>query len=165
MSEIAANAKVNLAMADFAADDAAGKVNVIGKGVAVVGYNPQQNISTPFVLVCDVWLPTAQLPVEFPIEVALLDQAGEVVDLPTPAGTQKLRIAHVADMKYPTGPISNATSKHIGGRHNLTVNFNTGLPLAPNGLYTWRVEIDGDEDYKWTYPFAVAGPPSAPVLG
>lgn len=165
MSEIAASAKVNLAMADFAADDAAGKVNVIGKGIAIIGYDPRQNISTPFVLVCDVWLPTEKLPAEFAVDVALLDEDGEVVELPTPAGTQKLRIANVADVKQPTGPFSNAIAKHIGARHNLTVNFNTGLPLAPNGLYEWRIEIDGDEDYQWSYPFAVAGPPKSPVLG
>jgi hypothetical protein len=165
MSEVASRALVNVALADYAADDAAGKVNVIGKGLAVIGYDARQNISTPFVLVLDVWVPTDLLPAEFAIDVSLLDESGEIVELPTPVGSQKLRIAHVAEVKYPTGNFSNGVAKHVGGRANLTVNFNTGIPLAPNGLYTWRIELDGDEDYQWTYPFAVAGPPKAPVIG
>lgn len=164
MSDLAARAQVNIALADYAADDAGGKVNVIGKGLAVIGYDARQNISTPFVLVLDVWVPAEVLPAEFPIDIALIDDSGELVELPTPMGPQKLRIAQVVEVKPPLA-FSNAVAKHIGGRANLTVNFNTGLPLAPNGLYTWRIELDGDETYQWAYPFAVAGPPTPPVLG
>lgn len=40
-----------------------------------------------------------------------------------------------------------------------------GLPLRGDELYTWHVEIDGEERATWGTSFFVAAPPPQPVIG
>lgn len=167
MSEIARQATVELALADFAVSDPAGKVNVIGAGIAVVGFDPAQGLSSRFSLWISIHVPTKLCPAEFPVEVALVDAMGELVTLPGPAdGTsQPLRIAQVVNVERPHAQLAAATRDHIGSRVEIVLDFSNGLPLAVGGTYEWRVRIDGDDTRTWSYPFAVTGPGQGPVIG
>lgn len=165
MSDVARNARVQLFMADFASQDAIGKINVVGMGAVALGFDAQNGVTSRFSVTCSVWLPSAFLPCEISIELALVDHEGTLVELPGPVSPQPMRIASVAEMKHANIPVSNAMMNHIGQAHHVTVDFNNGLPLAPNGQYQWRVELEGDEETRHLYPFIVYGPLGRPVVG
>lgn len=167
MSAVAEQASVTLVVSDFANTDAAGKLNVLGATVAVLGFDPMQALSSRFSLAVVVRVPGRLLPAEFTVEVALRS-GGELVQLPGPAGeTQPLRISQVVSLdrlgadRVP----SPAVRDHVGASHTMVLDFNTGLPLVPGGLYEWQVRIDGDDSEVHAYPFAVVGPPPPPVFG
>jgi len=165
VSEIAETAKVSISLADYGATDAAGKINIVGDGVAVLGYVPEAGLTNRFTLLVSVRLPTRLTPTEFPLEVALLDAAGNLAQVPGPAGSQPFRIAHVVQAQSGAAVYGQVVSDHIGVHVHLALDMSNGLPIAANGLYRWRVQLDGDEEHSWTYPFAVGGPPAAPVFG
>lgn len=166
MSEIAENAVVNLIVADFANDDGSGKINVLGKGVAILGFDARAGVTSRFTVAVDVWLPTRFAPAEFPVELALLEASGDLVAMPGPGGAQNLRIAQVVNIqRSPMTPAASAEHIGSGSRINFNLDFSNGLPLVPNGRYIWRVQLDGDETRSWTYPLAVAGPGKGPIIG
>lgn len=153
-------------VSDFANNDAAGKLNVVGGTVAILGFDPMQGLSSRFTLSVVIRVPSHMLPAEFAIEVTLRSN-GVPFLLPGPAEPQPLRIAQPITVEKPSAanvPVP-AIRDHIGASHTLIFDFNTGLPLKPGGLYEWHIRIDGDEDTAHTYPFAVMGPPPAPVFG
>lgn len=167
MSEAAAKAVVSIALADFAVSDQSGKVNAIGEGIAVLGIDPVQGLSNRFTVIVGVWLPSSLTPIELPVELALSDSNGSVVQFPGTPGSppQAIRVANIMQFGHPTAGASVDVNKHIGSRAHMIIDFGNGLPLVPNGSYSWRVELDGDHERVWSYPFAVAGPPAAPVIG
>jgi len=166
MSEVAKNAVVTIVLADFAANEASGKANVIGAGAAILGYEPAMGITSRFALWISVRLPTSLAPVEVPVEISLVDAQGNPVLLPGPAGEpQAMRIAQMTQFEKPTVQVQTLLRDHIGSSVQIVLDFSNGLPLAPNGVFNWQVRIDGDADLQWHYPFAVAGPPTPPVIG
>lgn len=57
MSEVSTDATARLLIADYAAVDAAGKLNIIGGGVSVLGYVQQAGSTSPFALVVSISVP------------------------------------------------------------------------------------------------------------
>lgn len=163
MSAIAEAAEVSIIVADFANVDAAGKVNVLGAGVAGIGFDPSQGLTSRFTLVAYVFVPTTLLPAEFALEI-YLTLGGELVMAPGPVEPQAVRIAQSVNLDPPMA-FPQPARGHVGGRHSAVLDFNNGLPLSPGGLYEWNVRIDGDSTRSWTYPFAIAGPTPGPVFG
>ena len=168
MSEIAEQAIVTIAVADFAMADQVGKANILGAGLSVITLAPGKAATARFSVVVEIELAYAVLPQDFPIEIALFDASGSLV---TPGGGQPLRIAQMASIERPQqagGLIYPRES--LRGRTRLIVDFAQGLPLPSGAAYSWRVTLDGDSSRAWTYPFVVAGSgaqPSAsgPVIG
>jgi len=166
MSDIAALATVALTLADYAAADAQGKLNIIGGGISGVGFDPAQGISTRFSLVAQIAIPRDRCPAELALEIALLDATGDVADLPGPAGPQKMRVGQVVNIEIPSPvPGSGVPREALRGVATTILDFGNGLPLTPGAVYTWRLQIDGDETHEVLYPFGVSGPPPAPVIG
>ncbi|WP_139200601.1 hypothetical protein [Curtobacterium sp. MMLR14_010] len=165
MSAIADNATITIGMADFAASDASGKTNVIGDGVAVLGFVPDQGLTNRFALTVKVRLPIGFAGAEFPLEVALLDEAGQLAQLPGPAGIQPFRVAQVVQANSSREVYGQRIVDHVGVSVQAVFDFATGMPLPVSSLLTWRVQVDGDETRQWTYPFAVTGPLPGPVFG
>lgn len=166
MSDVASRAAVNLLLADFASVDAGGKLNIIGAGVDTLGFDPAQGTTTRFTFVAQVSIPASMCPTEFAVEVALLDASGGIAELPSPAGTQKMRVAHVVPMEKPALPVGVTASRDdLTTRSNMVLDFSNGLPLVPGGVYKWRLQIDGDDSVEHVYTMAVAGPPAGPVIG
>lgn len=167
MSVIADNASIEVVVADFALAEPSGKVNILGAGVATLGFDPQQGITSRFSVVVFIHVPSNLLPAEYTLEIALYS-GGELVQLPSPFGgaSEALRIGQVVQQEKANNPaMSVAQREHTGARHLSVIDLGNGLPLIPGGIYEWVVRIDGDEDSKVTYPFSVAGPPPAPVIG
>jgi len=165
VSRIAETATVSLALADYASTDISGKTHIIGQGVAVIGWNPEMGVTSRFALIIDVRLPIEFSGAEFPLEIALLDEAGELALVPGPSGMQPLRVAQVVQGVADIPRLGQKVADHTGVHINVIFDLGTGVPLALHGLYTWRVQLDGDESRQWLHNFAVTGPPPGPVFG
>lgn len=163
MSEVAASADVSVVMADFANTDAAGKLNVVGGNVRVVGFDAMQGVTSRFAVAITVTVPESVLPTDLAVEIALVS-GGEVVSLQGPAEPQPIRVAQTADLAINNG-LPKAIRDHVGASHSMVMDFASGLPLVPGRGYSWRVRIDGDSDHDVEYQFGVMGPPAPPVFG
>lgn len=171
MSDVSDTATVRLLIADYASVDAAGKLNVIGGGVSLIGQADRLGLggpsgfTAPFALVVAVAVNPTLYRSEFALEVALEDSKGELVELPGPAGQpQKMRIAQNSTFEEPK-TVPGVPRGLLRARIQWVLMFNGGLPLAIGQRYLWRVKIDGATSDRWTEEFFVPGPPPAPVLG
>jgi hypothetical protein len=87
-----------------------------------------------------------------PIELvaALFNEDGQPAEVPTPAGSQQVRIAQMITVNTPGGaPVG------YPGTGNTLIEMFPGLPLTPGG-YRWQVEIDGEQGEDWFASFRVA---------
>jgi len=166
MSDLAKAAIVEIILADYVATDAAGKGNLIGAGVALLGFEPAAGVTSKFGAWISIHVPTHLCPVEVPVEIALVDASGELVSMPGPLGEpQPFRVAQIVMIEKPTVPVPVAQRDHIGARSQVVFDFSNGLPLVPGGLYELRVRIDGDDATTRSYPFGVLGAMPPPVIG
>lgn len=166
MSETAQSASLMALIADFALVDPTGKLNILGANVDILGFDAVQGSTARFTLVCTIALPAQACPADLSVEIALLDAAGDIAELPGPAGPQKMRIGHVATIEKPVPPPGTGVSREtLRGRANVLMDFPGGLPLTAGASYRWRLQIDADESAQFFAPFAVAGPPTGVVIG
>lgn len=151
---------------DYAATDAVSKINALGIGWTVTGTDPSTGMTAPQALVAMIDLPPELYGQDFSMTVTLRDATGDPVMLPGPAGTpQAMRIAQVARAEEPVFPPEMFVPRHLVWAHvQMILNLANGLPLPP-GLYTWSMEIDGNEDSRWATSFYVPGKRPDPVFG
>lgn len=167
MSALADAVRVSVLLTDYAAADAIAKVNILGAGWAVTGVNPETGTVAPQAVVVLIDVPPPFYGEDFTVGLQLKDAGGEVVSLPGPAGEpQAIRIAQVLRAEEPTFPPGTYVPRHTVWSHSQIIFYlANGLPLRPNELYTWYLELDGEQREAWAVSFYVAGPPPAPVLG
>lgn len=125
-----------LLLADFAeTDSGSGKVHLLGVGWSLTGPAP-----APHAVVGYLQVPADRAP-EGPIlfTIRLVDKAGHLVEVPGPAGMQRLEISGQVEMNLPDD-WDHSTELQATFAANLT-----GLPLPPGQSYTWLLEIDGKE--------------------
>ncbi len=168
MSQIADTARVTIFLADFAALDAVGKLNVIGAGGQLLSLNPQLGATTPQAVVTIIEVPPAHYNEQFALSVALHNESGEIVQVPQGplAEPGPLRVAQVLRAGEPI--FSNAPQVPRGkvwARTQMVLNFPGGLTVSAGQLYTWQAQIDGDTDARWGTSFFVPGPLPQPVIG
>lgn len=160
MSEIGDTARVSILLADFANTDAAGKLNIIGGGVAVTGISPESGQTAPLTVVLQVHVQPRFVNQSFALELALYGDDGQVVVPPGPVEMPPIRIAQPVHVEMPRpAPGSYLPPDSVWPGSNMLVNFNNGLPLAAGKTYEWRAAIDGG--LVCTANLHVAGP--APV--
>lgn len=170
MSEVAASAHVHMMLADFANFDASRKINVIGGGLTVIGFDAGSGATAPHAIVATVTFGTEFIGETPAIELALEHDDGSIVALPSPAGPlgepQFLRVG-TADPLKPSVLPGNVTIPHdaIRPRAHFVMYFANGLPLALGHSYTWRIKIDHETRDEWTTTFHVPAPPATPVIG
>jgi hypothetical protein len=164
VSQVSQRARLTLIVADVAIADPQGKVNILGAGVATLGFDPNQGVTTRFSVVAQVDVPGSLTPVEASIDVVLL-RDGQPVQVSGPAGHQAVRIGHAPVFEKPqaSGPVS--LREQLDSRQQFVLDFSAGLPLQPGVVYEWALQVDGDEDTRITYPIAVQATPTAPVVG
>jgi hypothetical protein len=164
VTEISENARVKVLLADFANQDAAGKVNLLGANWLVTAIQPT-GMTPPQTLVVLVDVPSRFHGEDFAVSVTLLDEAGQPVNVPGPTGEmQRLRVQQLLRAERPVIPGANVPPK-VSGRVQVILSFNAGIPLAPGRQYRWRVEIDGNTNPQWEANFYVVGLPPEPVIG
>lgn len=164
MSEVSDAAIVTILLADYAAVDTAGKLNVIGGGVTIIGLS-NTGATSPFSLVVTITVPPPLYNAECAIEVQLEDPAGEIVSLPGSATPQLMRIGQSITFDEPNHKGVPVPRRTLRSRQQFVVNFAAGLPLTLGQKYTWRVKIDSASRDSWTEEFFVPGPVPGSVLG
>lgn len=163
MSEIAAAARVNLVLADYASLDGTGKVNALGVGWQATGVDPSTGSTAPQAVVLFIDIPAAHVGEIFAVELGLYDDSDELVQVPGPIGDlQPLRIGQPVQLARSMVP---GVSKPPWCHFQLVVHFANGLPLTPGREYTWQASIDGDDSRLWQSSFQVAAAPVGPTIG
>ncbi len=155
MSEIAADADLSIWVADFASLDAVGKLNMLGGGVVLIGFDALQGVTTRFTVLGRVRVPAKYTPVDVPIELTLLDELGDVVTVGAPA-PQPIRVAQVAKLEKPNVVGMPTLPAELPAQHFIALDIQ-GLPLQPGRVYSWSLRVDGDEDHAKRYEFFVPG--------
>ena len=153
----------HITIADFVNVDAGGKANVIGGGVLLLGFDPQQGVTTPFAIFVRLVspVPTTDHPA---VEIVLVDASGQPVQVPGPMGeNQAIRISQVIEFSAPAVPGVHIPAGAIPSVSQFAINFSNGLPLAPGHSYSWRVQLD--HDIVTSESFYVPQPSPGPVIG
>src|SRR6059058_1416369 len=123
-------ARAALILADYANTDAAQKLNLLGGGWQVTGIMPS-GLTAPQALVAGIEVPERYVGEEFPVSLALVDEAGEPVKAPGPSGTvEAIRIAQLVKAERPNVPGVLLHGK-VWSRVQVVLNFPGGLPLRP----------------------------------
>jgi hypothetical protein len=158
VSKVSAAALVQILMADFAAVDQAGKLNIIGGTIAVVGRSPDAASTFPFSVIAMISVPATLYGETSMLELLLEDADGNPVDvqLPGQVAPQHVKITNSAQFIRPkTQSHIDVPVEYLRGRTTLVVQFPTGLPLAGGRGYQWRVVVDGATQDSWTELFTV----------
>jgi hypothetical protein len=166
VSVLSETARVAVLLADYAAADAVGKLNVIGGGWQITALDPSTGMTTPHAVVVSIDISPEHYDDVFTIELALYDSAGDLVSAPGPMGQpQPLRIGQSIKADAPTVPGVIIPKKVLWAHSQLLASFPGGLPLTAGESYTWRVRLDADDSLTWGTTFYVAAPRPGPVLG
>jgi hypothetical protein len=164
----AADAVAYVLLADFAAADAGGKLNIIGAGWAQTARNVlpgrPQALTPAQTVVAIIELPPQHASEQFAIAIQLVDERGDTVVIANPLTGQAspIRVQQLAAAEVQVGvPPSLA----MPARAQAIFGMPNGLPLEANRLYRWILEIDGYRRPEWAATFYVRPDPSSPVVG
>jgi hypothetical protein len=164
---IADDVTVAIIVADYAAADASSKVNILGGGWQVTGLTAT-GLTPGQALAVLVDVPAKYRGEQFALGVTLINEANEPVMLPSVAGPtgepQAVRMQQLMTVDPPIVPGLHLPP-NVPSRVQMIIHLPNGLPLPPNQLYRWEVEVDGNKKPHWQASFYVAGPPPGPVLG
>ncbi len=151
-------------MADYAQAEA-GKLNIIGATVTVIGRAPDVGVTVPFSLVVLLEVPPDHYGEECAFKITLEDASGALVTVPgtTPGDEPQpvVQINQTARFAEPTpSPHLRFPEQYRQGylpaRVYLVIGFPNGLPLASGEGYRWRVTLDNQARDEWTAGFVVA---------
>ncbi len=125
-----------IVLGDFAETDAtSGKVHIIGAGWSMTGPAPG-----PHAVVAFIQVPADRVEEgPIPVTLRLIDRAGQVVEVPGPAGMQRLEITGQVEMQVPED-WDHSTPLQIAFAVNLM-----GIPLQPGQSYAWTIEVEEKE--------------------
>lgn len=167
MSDVGERSRVSVLLADYAAADAVGKVNVLGVGWSITALNPQSGTTTPQTVVVMVDSPPDLYGEDFALSLTLRNSDGHPVEVPGPTGApQAMRVGQNVHIDEPAFPPGTNVPRHTMWAHTqVLLNLGNGIPLPPGHLYTWSVDIDGTHRTDWEVSFFVVAPPSLPVFG
>ena len=161
MSEAAQSAHVRIILADYAAADDKGKLNIVGGGISIVGINPQTQSTGAFSVVAIVSFAPTFIGESPAIELQLEDEHGEIFVMPGDP-SQKLR-AGVANELKPSDILGlTLPGNAVRLKSQIVMQFMNGLPLEPGHTYSWRLKVDHvtrDERTESLYvPTVAVGP-------
>jgi hypothetical protein len=162
VSSISDDANVSIILADYAAEDAAKKINMLGGGWTVTAVQPN-GLTPAQAVVALIQVPGKYRGQQMAVALTLVNEAGDPVTFPSPAGqATPLRIQQLVLINPPIVP-GIMLPDHMPCSVQIVISLDNGLPLPPNQVYTWRFEIDGNEVGHQS--FYCAGPNPGPVLG
>ena len=165
MSEAADAAIVRVMLADFANAGSENKLNIVGGGITMMMFDPNIGATVPHAVIATVAFPSQFVGEAPAVELALENADGSLVALPTPEGPQFLRVGAADALKPAVVPHAHVPSDAVRLSKQFIMFFASGLPLAPNQGYTWRIKIDHDTRDEWTEKFYVFTADPGPVIG
>jgi len=124
----------SIVLADFAeTDTGSGKVHILGAGWSVINPSP-----SPQAVVAFIQVPPDRVGEPIPVTLRLADLAGQMAEVPGPAGMQRMEFQ---------GQIEIGTPDEWDGQTDLQATFvvNLMVPLQPGQSYAWLLEADGKE--------------------
>lgn len=170
MSDVSDAARVQVLLADYAVGDASNKLNALGVGFQISFLQPG-GVSAPHTLAVLVDVPASFAGTDMALEIALTDEAGEVVRAPGMLGqeAQAVRFAQNITLQDPTGALAFPQFRIPRGslwcRHQMVATFPTGVPVIAGQQYSWRVSVDTVTRLDWAVSFYVPAPAPGVVLG
>lgn len=159
------DAHVVVFLADYVGIDTSSKINALGAGFTLSGW--QNGVAAPQHVAVMVDVPGKYVGQEFALTLELRDEtADRAVQVPGQSGQlEALRMQQVARVEPPVAAPGIYLPQAMFSRTQVVLGFPTGISLAPSNFYAWRVEIDGQTRKDWRAPFYVPGPPPGPVFG
>jgi hypothetical protein len=169
MSAAAESAHVRIILADYVAEAQQGKLTIVGAGVSIVGVNVQTGLTAPLAVVATATF-DPQFLGDHPAMELSLETDGQLVQLPGATDEiggepQYLRVAASEQLKPTVLPGATIPTEAIRPKAQMMMHFQSGLPLAPGHLYTWRVKIDYVTRDEWTESMYVPTLNPGPVIG
>ncbi|HEV8353799.1 MAG TPA: hypothetical protein VGR24_06340 [bacterium] len=134
--------KITMLLAD-AAQAIDGKLFILGGGWSVTGPDP-----VPSAIAVKIEVPWDEANQKHSLKLALFDEDGKAVMVPTPAGDVAVELGTDFEVGRPPGlkpgtPLDAVFAINIGP-----------LPLAPDGRYVWRLSIDDKTGEDWQLAFS-----------
>lgn len=163
MSDASDAITATILLADFANISSDGKLNLIGGGIQLLGFNPEQGLTAAFTVYVGLSSP---MPLDGApaVEILLADASGNVVQLPGPAGEpQALRISQNVEFSLPAVVGLDIPKGALPSTSQFVIGFTNGLPLQVGHSYTWRVQVDHEVIASKT--MYLPAPTPLPVLG
>jgi hypothetical protein len=142
--------KVTLLLAD-AAQAVGGKLYILGGGWSIIGPDP-----TPMAIAIKIEVPWTEANISHKLRLALFDEDGHAVRVPTPTGEQPFEIHIPFEVGRPVG-VRTGTPLDLP----LAINL-APLPLRPNSRYVWRCFINDTTLDEWQVSFSTRPLPNAP---
>ncbi len=134
--------KVTMLLAD-AAQAVDGKLYILGGGWSITGPDP-----TPMAIALKIDVPWTEANNTHKLRLALFDEDGQPVQVPTQTGEQPFEIHSSFEVGRPPG-LKSGTPLDLA----LAINF-PPLPLRPNSRYVWRCFIDEIASEDWQVSFS-----------
>lgn len=166
MSALAHEAQVTLVIADFANADVAGKINVVGGGVAFLG-RQAPNHSAAFTLAVSVAVPEKHAGKQYALSIELHDiTTGELVKVPSDnGGLEPLRAQQAVTVAPIVLDPNVVKPDDVMVSHNVILNFTAGIPLPEGHSFEWRVQIDMEHRKHWFARMHFLAPAPGLVFG
>jgi len=163
---LADDSNVWVVVADYAAADQAGKLNIIGGAFQLVGTTPSGQLLTPLAVMVVLEVPRKYAGEDCALTLELRNETtGEAAKVPTPDGSMEtLRVAQNIPISVPAVP-GISVPPDVPCRVNFAMQIAPGLPLQPNNAYAWRVSLDGKHRKGWEAKFWTVSGPTPPVFG
>jgi hypothetical protein len=134
--------KVTILLAD-AAQAVDGKLYILGGGWSITGPTP-----TPMAIAIKIDVPWTEANVPHKLRLALFNEDGQPVMLPTPTGEQPAEVHSSFEVGRPPG-LPHGIPLDLA----LAINL-APLPLPPNSRYVWRCFINDDFKEEWQVSFS-----------
>lgn len=163
MSEAAESAHVRIILADYAAADDTGKLNIVGGGISIVGINPQTQATPAISVVATVSFDPAFIGESPAVELQLEDEHGEIFVMPGDP-PQKLRAGVSSEVKSSGVAGLTVPGNAVRPKSQIVMQFMNGLPLKPGHTYRWRVKVDHMTRDEWTESLYVPTVAIGPTL-
>jgi hypothetical protein len=140
--------RATLLLADFV-QAVQGKLYILGGGWSITGPGPVQ-----MGIAVKIEVPWDQANVQHTFRLILVDADEQPVRFPAPSGEQPVQVEGQFEVGRPPG-LKPGTPLDFA----IAVNV-PPLPLAPDGRYVWRLDVDGEADEDWFAAFTTRpGPP------
>ena len=159
------DAKVRVIVADYAAVDPRGKLNVLGGNISFLPLMPH-GLTPACAVAVQVEVPNKHAGQEYDLSLDLYDQtAGQVVMVDGPGGTKQAmrvqQVVHVQPVQLPGVELPG--DYYIGTA--IVLHFAGGLALTKGHTYDWRVHINAKQAKAWMARFHVLDELGQPIFG
>lgn len=162
---LAEETRVSVVVADYAAADPIGKINIIGGYFQLIAA-PDGVVRGTQSVMAILDIPRKYAGDEAAVSIELRDEtSGQPVTIPLPNGrNEPLRVSQNVAITAPMVP-GVSLPREVPCRVQIAMALPPGLSLISGHEYAWKVSLDGTHRKGWEARFWVVGGQSPPVFG